>query len=707
MEDNPTSPSAPTENASGHDNVLAGLLDRIGGYFYIKDRDGRYLFANAQVRALYGATLAQIVGARDEQFLDITRSPRVRMNDSAVLDQGEAIHDEEDLCLRNGVRRGFRSTKLPILDSAGQVIAVCGISTDITQRNWASGHLVERNHLLGTVLANIDAHIYVKDHAGRYLYANEKTLALYGRVAAEVTGRSDADLLPADVAARLAATDQEVIRSSARHACEEVVVGVDGKERHYWSIKLPLDLPGQPTGIIGFSTEITELLRLRQTLERQRITDALTGLPNRVQLEEELALELRLAARDGASVALVMLDIDQFKYINTHLGQEAGDQLLREAAHRLRQALPTSCSLARLGGDEFAAVLPCGDFDALTRQVENLRAVLAEPYLLLGKPWRATASAGLATYPQDADSAGPLLIHAEAAMYLAKERGRDQLRRYTADLGAAASRRVGMEHDLRGALAAAQFELHYQPKIRSIDGAVTGFEALLRWNRSAQERVSPLEFIPLAEQLGLLVRIGEWVVEQACTQMAQWRSEGLGRVSVAVNLSPSQLKSDSLLDSVCESVERHGIGPGQLELEVTESMMMDEPEQAIAILRDLHAHGVQLSIDDFGTGYSSMAYLKRLPVDTLKLDRVFVSEIATDTRDADLCAGVIALAHKLGLRVVAEGVETEAQRAALAARDCDLFQGYLFSRPMPSEDVPTYLQGQARQQTWVAQGNGI
>ncbi|WP_326537038.1 putative bifunctional diguanylate cyclase/phosphodiesterase [Pseudorhodoferax sp.] len=702
-----SAPRPATDDRAGHDTVLASLLDRIGGYFYIKDRAGRYLFANAQVCALYGATPEQVVGAVDAQFMDTVRSPRVLMNDRAVLDHGEAIHDEEELCLRDGTRRGFRTTKLPILDGSGRVIAVCGLSTDITQRNWASGHLVERNHLLGTVLSNIDAHIYVKDNHGNYLYANEKTLALYGRTAAEVIGRHDRDLLPAEVAERLAATDQEVIRSASRHAREEVVIGADGKERHYWSIKLPLDLPGQPTGIIGFSTEITELLRLRQTLERQRITDALTGLPNRMQLEQELALELRLAQRDGAAVALVMLDIDQFKYINTHLGQEAGDQLLREAAQRLRQALPASCSLARLGGDEFAVVLPCGDTAELLRQVENLRAVLAEPYLLLGKPWRATASAGLATYPQDADSAGPLLINAEAAMYLAKERGRDQLRRYTADLGAAASRRLGMEHDLRGALAAGQFELHYQPKIRSIDSAVAGFEALLRWNRSAQERVSPLEFIPLAEQLGLLVQIGQWVVEQACTQMAQWRTQGLGRVSVAVNLSPSQLKSDSLLDSVCASVERHGIGAGELELEVTESMMMDEPEQAIAILRDLHEHGVQLSIDDFGTGYSSMAYLKRLPVDTLKLDRVFVSEIATDPRDADLCAGVIALAHKLGLRVVAEGVETEAQRQALAARDCDLFQGYLFSRPLAAAAVPAYLREQDRQHSMAMQGYGI
>jgi diguanylate cyclase (GGDEF)-like protein/PAS domain S-box-containing protein len=556
-----------------------------------------------------------------------------------------------------------------------------------------TGRLLDHGQMLGMVLANIDAHIYVKDHAGRYLYANDRTLVLYGRSWAEVSGRSDAELLAPEVAARLGRIDRAVVDGMARHACEEVVVGADGKERHYWSIKLPLELPGQPAGLIGFSTEITELLLLRQTLERQRTTDPLTGLPNRVQLEAELALELRMARRDGVSVAVVMLDIDQFKYINSHLGAEAGDQLLREAAQRLRQTLPADCSLARMGGDEFAAILPVVDEAALVRTVENLRAVLAEPFLLLGKTCRATASAGLASYPRDADGAGALLISAETAMYLAKQRGRDQVRHYTAELGAAASRRLDLESALRAALAAGQFELHYQPKVRSADGSVAGFEALLRWNRPGHGRISPLEFIPLAEQLGLLVQIGQWVVEEACRRMADWRAQGLGDVSVAVNLSPSQLQSDSLLDSVCESVEGHAIAVGQLELEVTESMMMDDPEQAIAILRELHDHGVHLSIDDFGTGYSSMAYLKRLPVDTLKLDRVFVTEIATDPRDADLCAGVIALAHQLGLHVVAEGVETEAQAQALAARGCDLFQGYLFSRPMPAAEVPEYLQG--------------
>lgn len=674
---------------------LRALVDHVGAYFYAKDLDGRYLFANQAVCDLFQTSLEDLIGAVDHRFVDTDKHDGMLRNDRRVFASGSEIHEEEEINLRSGPCRVFWSIKVPVRDAGGRVIGLCGISTDITQRRRAADHLIEHNSLLSTVLSNIDASVYLKDGQGRFMYVNQRVADLYGRATEQIVGRTDAELLVPEVAARLMQTDREVLASRSRRACEEVVVGPDQVEHRFWSIKLPLQFPGQPTCLIGFSTEITELLQLRQSLAHQRVTDPLTGLPNRVQFEEELALELRVARRHGTRLAVVLLDLDQFKYINSSLGQEIGDQLICSVAERLRkqaQAEPFG-ALARLSGDEFVLMLPrLESVEAAAHLAERLRASLAEPFQLQGRPFHLTSSAGISLFPDDASDAADLLGHAEAAMYYAKQRGRDQCRFYSRSMGEAVAQRLELERDLRGALAAQQFALYYQPKIRREDGRVAGFEALLRWNRGSHGLVAPTQFIALAEQLGLLVQIGRWVTEEACRQVAVWREAGLGEVPVAVNLSPSQLASPALLEQVAQSMARHGIGAGGLEMEVTESMMMDDPEQAIAILHSLRKQGVKLSIDDFGTGYSSMAYLKRLPVDTLKLDRQFVTYVASDVRDADICAGMIALAHKLGLSVVAEGVETEAQRDALAARDCDLFQGYYFSEPLPVAQATAFLR---------------
>lgn len=690
----PSQPRPSSDPSAGLAGTLQSLVNSVGAYFYAKDLQGRYLFANEAVCRLFGARPDQVLGAEDGRFLDLQRSAGLLANDRRVLEQGQEVHEEEELTLLSGESRWFWTVKVPIRDAQGALRGLCGISTDITDRPRAAEELIERNQLLSTILSNVDAYVYLKDHEGRYRYANQKVVELYGRPAHDIVGHTDLELLKPEVASRLVQLDRSVLDSSTRQAREELVIGADGCERHFWSIKLPLKLPGQPPCLIGFSTEITELLALKQHLERQRVTDPLTGLPNRHQFEAELALELRVAEREPQQglLAVVLLDLDQFKYVNSSLGQQVGDQLLRAVAERLGQCDIAMGSLARLSGDEFAITLPgIAAADEAAAIVERVRAALAQPFTLAGRPLHLNVSAGISLFPDDGRSGATLLAHAESAMYFAKERGRDQYRFYSHELGAAVAQRLELERDLRGALAAGQFELHYQPKIRAADGEVAGCEALLRWHREGHGMVSPAQFIPLAEQLGLLGPIGNWVIKQACRQVAAWRDAGVRPVPVAVNLSPSQLSNPALRDFVSQTLAAHGIGDGGIEMEVTESMMMDDPEQAIAMLHALRGLGVHLSIDDFGTGYSSMAYLKRLPVVALKLDRSFVTHIASDPRDADLCAGVIALAHQLGLSVVAEGVETEAQRQALAARGCDLFQGYLFSRPLPAQQATDYL----------------
>lgn len=683
MDSNPTDTTGRT---------LRALFDSVGAYVYAKDRQGRYLYANKAVCELYNHPLQDILGRDDSAFMDMAYSESLIRNDRDVLDNGTEIHEEEQmLLLHESKPRAFWTIKVPIRGEHNQIIGLSGISSELNGSFLNTTNSIRHNRLLNTILSNVDAYIYVKDFDGTYLYANQRVVSLYGQQNEDIVGRTDMDVHAPDVAQRLMTLDREVLDSQNRQASEELLVDVDGKVRHFWSIKMPIHLPGHPNALIGFSSEITELLALRHHVEQARTTDPLTGLFNRVAFDELLDRQINSVDQGGKTLAVIMLNLDQFKYLNNSLGQRAGDEVLRQAAQRLEAASWLSGHLGRMGGNTFGILLPglanAGDAASLA---ERVRLRLNEPFHVNNQPFQLTASLGISLYPGDGASAQALIANAESAMYHAKDQGRNQWCFYSTSLGAAVSERLDLERDLRAALAAGQFELYYQPKIAAANGSVTGVEALLRWNRPGHGMVPPDRFIPLAEQLGLIVQIGDWVINEACHQMATWASEGL-HVSVAVNLSPSQLAQPELIERVTALMKHYRIGPDMLHMEVTESMMLHDPEMAIENLQRLRDLDVVLSIDDFGTGYSSMAYLKRLPVNKIKLDRSFIQHIATDPREADLCAGIIALAHKLGLRVVAEGVETLEQQRLLAAMDCDVFQGYLFSKPLPKTEATYFL----------------
>jgi len=667
------------------------LVDNLDVLFYVKDREGRYLFANKALAAAFGTDPASVIGQLDAAFVDVAASG-IAATDRQALDSGEKVDAEEVVCMLDGSCRSFRTVKIPLFDPAGGVRGLCGISTDVTDQRRAVDQLIERNDLLNTILSNVDAAIYLKDQQGRYMYANGPVLALYGRALPDLVGRTDRELMPPEIAARVTEYDAEVFAGEADEVREETIIGADGCKHHFRSRKVALQLPGHPVCLIGFSTEITELRGLRTRLEHERITDSLTGLANRGMFESSLEEQLVMAALHGTRLAVVIIDFDGFKYINNNYGQGIGDQLIQMVGQRLQQCNVALGSLARLSGDEFAFTLPrAATIEEVARQLEQIRAFLAQPYTLLRQPLHLTFSAGISLSNAGQYGAAELLGRAEAAMYSAKDNGRDQYRFYSAELGTTVARRVELERDLRAAMGTSEFALHYQPKMRR-DGSIAGFEALIRWNRPGVGLVTPDNFIPLAEQLGLLLHLGRWVIEQACRQIAAWRDAGLGTIPVAVNLSTSQLTSATLPDYVFDLMREHRIDPGCLEMELTESMMMSDPDLAIAILHRLRGGGVALSIDDFGTGFSSMSYLRQLPVNYLKLDRSFVRNVASDAKDADLCAGIMALAHKLDMHVVAEGVETLEQHETLAACDCDLFQGFLFSQPMPAAMATEFLR---------------
>jgi diguanylate cyclase (GGDEF)-like protein/PAS domain S-box-containing protein len=683
-------PQEPPDPAQLHS--LWKLVDTLDACFYVKDLGGRYLFVNQALAAAFGVPAAEIIGQTDEQFVDLAASD-IAETDRQAFSIGEKVDTDELVCLRSGDCRMFRTVKLPLFDAGRRVVGLCGISTDITEQRRAVEALIERNDLLTTILANVDAAIYLKDQQGRYLYANGPVLALYGRTLGDLIGRTDRELMPPEIAARVAEYDAAVLAGDGNDVREETIIGADGCKHHFRSRKVALQLPGQPMCLIGFSTEITELRGLRSRLEHERITDSLTGLANRVMFESSLEEQLVMATLGATRLAVVIIDLDQFKFINNNFGQAVGDQLIQLVGQRLQQCNVALGSLARLSGDEFGFTLPqAGSVEEVALQVEQIRAFLAQPYPVLRQPLHLTFSAGVSLSRGSLHTAAELLGRAEAAMYSAKDNGRDQYRFYSPELGSTVARRVELERDLRAAVGGtSEFALHYQPKMRR-DGSIAGFEALIRWNRPGVGMVAPDNFIPLAEQLGLLLHLGRWVIEQACRQIAAWREAGLGTVPIAVNLSTSQLTSAALPDYVFDLMREHRIEPGCLEMELTESMMMSDPDLAIAILHRLRGGGVALSIDDFGTGFSSMSYLRQLPVNYLKLDRSFVQNVADDPKDADLCAGIMALAHKLDMHVVAEGVETAEQHRMLEACDCDLFQGFLFSRPMSARAATDFLR---------------
>jgi diguanylate cyclase (GGDEF)-like protein/PAS domain S-box-containing protein len=452
------------------------------------------------------------------------------------------------------------------------------------------------------------------------------------------------------------------------------------------------DEAGTFQGYRGVGRDVTLARQAEQRVHELARFDSLTGLPNRNMFLGELDRAIARARRHDAPFALYFIDLDRFKTVNDTLGHDAGDELLKVMATRLRGAVRENDLVARLGGDEFVVLLE-GDTGAvdLTTIARKLLAAIGEPLTLHGHNFLVTGSIGIGLFPSDGTDAATLLKHADAAMYLAKEKGKNNVQFYTAELAELAARQFQLESALQLALARGELLLHYQPKVHIDSGSTVGVEALLRWAHPTRGLVPPMEFIPLAEERGLIVPIGRWVIRTACRQIREWHAAGAAVPPVAVNLSARQFASDTLVDDIVEAMALYEVAPGELEVELTESVLMADPERANEVLRRLHGLGVRIAIDDFGTGYSSLSYLKRFPAQTVKIDRSFISGLPADGDDLAIAEAVIAMAHSLGLSVVAEGVETEAQLSALRELGCDEAQGFLLGRPMPAAELKARL----------------
>ncbi|MEO8754153.1 MAG: EAL domain-containing protein, partial [Casimicrobiaceae bacterium] len=463
------------------------------------------------------------------------------------------------------------------------------------------------------------------------------------------------------------------------------------------------DHDGQFAGYRGIARDVTQSRRAEEKIRRLAHFDELTGLPNRTMFMHTLQRAFSLAQRRGKQFALFFIDLDRFKNINDSLGHESGDLLLQDVARRLRTHLRESDSVARLGGDEFVVLVEdCADPRELNAIAQNILNALGRPYILAEREYHVTGSIGISTYPADGQDPAALLKNADIAMYLAKDHGKNNFQFYSAQQNAHSFERLALESALRHALGRDEFVLHYQPKVDIPTGSIVGVEALVRWNHPDLGMVLPNQFIPLAEETGLIVPIGRWVLRTACAQSAAWRREGLPGLRVAVNLSARQFSDDGLIDDISDALTEATLAPDGLELEITESMVMQNPERAVLTLNRLRQMGISVSIDDFGTGYSSLGYLKRFPIDNVKVDRSFIKDLPHDTDDAAITRAVIAMAQSLRIRVIAEGVETQEQLQFLRDHDCDECQGFYLSRPLPAVEFALLVRGWERDEISLA-----
>jgi diguanylate cyclase (GGDEF)-like protein/PAS domain S-box-containing protein len=549
---------------------------------------------------------------------------------------------------------------------------------------------------LNAFLEHIPDHVYFKDRNSRFLRVNRALANSFGLSdPAEATAKTDSDMFTAEHASRALEDEQRIIETGRGiTGMEEKETWPDGHESWVLSTKVPLkDRRGRIQGTMGISRDITDRKQAELRIHYMALHDALTGLPNRSLLEDLLAHAIALAGRNGKRVAVLMLDLDRFKSVNDSFGHHIGDRLLEAVAVRLRSCLRESDIVARLGGDEFVIGLPMVEKREDIEQVASkVQSTLTAPFEIEGHGLQIGASIGICEYPSDGKNPRDLLQAADTAMYEAKNSGRGIYSFFTAELTDATRRRQKLEFDLQHALSRDEFVLYYQPLVATETGSITGVEALLRWRHPEQGMIFPNQFVPQLEELGLMADVGNWVLRTACLQNAAWQKAGLPPIRMMVNLSSTQFYRSNIASSVTRALSESGLDPKWLELELTESLMLDDSETTIKIMRALKRLGISLSLDDFGTGWSSLSYLRRFPINRIKIDRSFLRDIASEPTAEAVVRSIINLGRDLGLACVAEGVETSEQLNYFRKQNCEEVQGFLYSPAIPEADCRLLLR---------------
>jgi diguanylate cyclase (GGDEF)-like protein/PAS domain S-box-containing protein len=618
---------------------------------------------------------------------------RVREAINAAVAADRRFHVEYRIQHADGRTRWVWEHGGGVRDASDRVVAIEGIVEDITARVEAEQALREAERRYRSLFDNAIEGIFRTTPDGRYLDANPALARIYGFTTPEELVESLRDI-----------KSQLYVEPSRREEFMRIIKArgeIGGFEscvyrkngETIWiseNARAVFDDEGRVLHYEGTVEDITERRQNQARIEQQANYDSLTGLANRSLLNDRLQQAIYSAASYGARLAVVFVDLDRFKYINDTLGHDVGDRLLQVMAERFTSAVAASDTVARLGGDEFVLLLhgQSGP-DTVTTVLERLLPTISAPLRYGQSDLEVTCSIGVALYPDDGSDPATLLKHADSAMYRAKEQGRNNYQFFTEELNRAIKERFDLENQLRRALERGQFELYYQPRVDMATRKIIGAEALIRWHVPGRGMVSPAVFVPVAEEIGLIGPISEWVLQTACAQNKRWHDAGLPCV-VSVNISPQQFRGDGLVPLIAGALSDTGMDSRCLEIEITESTVMHAGERMVEMLQAIKNLGVHIAVDDFGTGYSSLSYLKRFPVDRLKVDRSFVQHIAS-ADDAVIVRAIIALGHNLGLKVLAEGVETDEQLEFLRMNGCDELQGYYFSRPVSAWQMTKLL----------------
>lgn len=671
--------------------LLRTLIDAVPDLIFFKDYNGVYLGCNKAFEKFVGRTEQEQIGKTDLDFFDKNTVVTFQANDIEMLEGGLSRSNEEEVTYPDGRRVILDTVKTPIYAADGKCLGFVGVSRDITERKRVEEKLAESENKIRSLGNNLpNGYIYqyalAEDGTPRFHFISAGVEKVHGITVEAVL--NDAMVLLGQIDPALIARYKEAEDRSARElsdfAMELLMRQPKGAERWIRVCSRP-KLSDGSTVWDGVAIDITEKKLSEEQIWRQANFDALTGLPNRRMFYDGLEHEIKKAQRNGATFAVFFIDLDRFKEVNDTLGHILGDKLLQIAAQRLCSCVRDSDIISRLGGDEFMVILAdLENVEAVERIAQSILSRMSEPFPLNGEQSYVSASIGITLYPADASDAEQLIKNADQAMYAAKNQGRNCYSYFTAAMQEAAQYRLSMTNDLRSALAQQQFEVYYQPIVELNTGRINKAEALIRWHHPVKGLVSPALFIPIAEEIGLIHEIGDWVFKEAAQQVKTLRNTIDPSFQISINKSPVQFRRpDTMLFDWLSHLELLDLNGGGVVIEITEGLLLDASSATSDMLLNYRNVGIQVSLDDFGTGYSSLSYIKKFDIDYLKIDQSFVRNLPANATDMALCEAMILMAHKLGMKVIAEGIETSGQRDFLMQAGCDYGQGYLFSRPVP------------------------